>query len=54
MWYYKGMANKRGKKKKNTREVKQQVELPGGWGRQVIAILMIAVAFMLIVTWFGQ
>ena len=48
------MANKRGRKKKNTREVKQQVELPGGWGKQVIAILMIAVAFMLVVTWFGQ
>ena len=50
------------KKKKSTRtrstrktkEVAPEHELPGGFWRQVIAILMIAISIVLIMTWFGS
>ena len=45
------MAKKRGKR--STREAKKQQELPGGFWRQVGAVLMIAVAVILVMTWFG-
>jgi S-DNA-T family DNA segregation ATPase FtsK/SpoIIIE len=45
------MAKKRGKKNK---EVSKAHELPGGFWRQVVALLMIVVAVLLVVTWFGS
>ena len=48
------MAKKRGRKKKNTKETKLEHELPGGFWRQVMAVLMIAVALFCVVTWFGH
>ncbi|MDO4760048.1 MAG: DNA translocase FtsK 4TM domain-containing protein [Candidatus Saccharibacteria bacterium] len=49
------MAKKRGRKKKTTKkEVAAEHELPGGFWRQVFAVLMIAVALFLVVTWFGH
>ena len=51
------MAKKRGstsKKRKNTKEVAPQHELPGGFWRQVFAVVMIAVALFCVVTWFGR
>ena len=47
------MAKKRGRGKKSNREAKKQQELPGGFWRQVGAVLMIAVAVILVMTWFG-
>lgn len=44
------MANKR---KKNTKEVRKEHELPGGFWRQIVAVVMIALAIFLVVTWFG-
>ena len=57
--YNNHMAKKR-KSTKNTkkRSVKKEApvehELPGGFWRQVVAILMIALALFFVVTWFGQ
>ena len=57
--YNNRMAKKR-KSTKNTkkRSVKKEApvehELPGGFWRQVVAILMIALALFFVVTWFGQ
>ena len=50
------MAKKRGRKKKTTKkkEVAAEHELPGGFWRQVFAVLMMAVALFLVVTWFGH
>ena len=56
------MAKKKRKtnKKKPTksrsvkRETKVEHELPGGFWRQIIAILMIALSLFFVVTWFGQ
>ncbi len=50
------MAKKRGKsrKRKNTKETRIEHELPGGFWRQVMAVLMIAVAIFYVVTWFGH
>ncbi|MDR3298145.1 MAG: DNA translocase FtsK 4TM domain-containing protein [Candidatus Nomurabacteria bacterium] len=45
------MAKKRGKKNK---EVAKAHELPGGFWRQVVALLMIVVSILLVVTWFGS
>ncbi len=49
------MAKKRGKstKRKNTKEVAPTHELPGGFWRQVVAVIMIAVAVFCVATWFG-
>lgn len=51
------MAKKRGKpakNRKNTKEVAPEHELPGGFWRQVFALVLIAVAVFCVVTWFGQ
>ena len=54
------MANKKRKPTKNTKkrsakkEAPVEHELPGGFWRQVTAILMIALALFFVVTWFGQ
>ena len=45
------MAKKRGKKNK---EVGKVHELPGGFWRQVVALLLIVVAVLLVITWFGS
>ena len=47
------MAKKRGKKRQQ-REPGSTHELPGGFWRQIIALLMIAAAILLVVTWFGK
>ena len=57
MCYNMFMANKRGnsrKKSTRTKEVKPEHELPGGFWRQVVAVLMIVAAVVLIFTWFGE
>ena len=57
------MANKKRKttrkkstssKRRSTREVRPEHELPGGFWRQVVAVLMIALALFFVITWFGQ
>ena len=53
------MAKKKGTKRKTsssrkTREVAPEHELPGGFWRQVVAVLMIALAIFLVMTWFGS
>lgn len=48
------MAKKKSTRRKNTREVAPQHELPGGFWRQVSAVGMLAVAVVLIMTWFGN
>lgn len=45
------MAKKRGRKSK---EVGKVHELPGGFWRQVMALIMIALAILLVLTWFGS
>ena len=49
-------AKKRRKstKRRQTKEVPVEHELPGGFWRQIIAVLMIALALFLVVTWFGH
>jgi len=42
------------KKRRKAKEVGKQHELPGGFWRQIFAILMIALAIMLVLTWFGS
>ena len=53
------MANKKRKtskksKKRTRKEAPVEHELPGGFWRQVSAILMIALALFFVATWFGQ
>lgn len=54
------MANKKRKKttkrttKRTTKEVKPEHELPGGFWRQIVAVLMIALALFFVITWFGH
>ena len=53
------MATKKHKKTSNTKrrttkEVKPEHELPGGFWRQIIAVLMIALALFFVITWFGH
>ena len=54
------MANSRHKKtrkhtkRRSTREVKPEHELPGGFWRQTVAVLMIALAVFFVITWFGH
>lgn len=52
------MAKKKSARKKTnsrkTREVAPEHELPGGFWRQVMAVLMIALAVFLVLTWFGS
>lgn len=58
--YNNNMASKKRKSTKNTKkrstkkEAPVEHELPGGFWRQVVAILMIALALFFVVTWFGQ
>ena len=63
MCYNGAMANtKRKKTSKNTKrrttrpvkEAKPEHELPGGFWRQTIAVLMIALSLFFVITWFGQ
>ena len=42
------------KRKKSTREAAPEHELPGGFWRQVGAVLLIAIAVILVMTWFGS
>ena len=44
---------KRKNRRKKTKEAKLEHELPGGFWRQVVAVIMLAVAVILIMTWFG-
>jgi len=46
------MAKKR--KRKAAKDVAPEHELPGGFWRQVCAVLMIALAVILVMTWFGS
>ena len=57
------MPKKKRKSTKNTKkrttksrakDPKVEHELPGGFWRQIIAVLMVALALFFIVTWFGQ
>ena len=42
------------KTKKRTKEAPVEHELPGGFWRQIVAVLMIALALFFVITWFGQ
>lgn len=46
------MAKKR--KKRSSRDAAPQHELPGGFWRQVVAVLMILAGLFLVMTWFGE
>ena len=49
------MARKKAKRtSRNTRDAAPEHELPGGFWRQVVAVLMIALAVFLVMTWFGN
>lgn len=47
-------TKKRATAKKRTREAPVEHELPGGFWRQTIAVLMIAAALFFVITWFGH
>ena len=47
-------STRRSTKKRAKKEAPVEYELPGGFWRQVVAVLMIAVALFCVVTWFGQ
>ena len=46
-------TRKRGTRKK-TKEVTNSHELPGGFWRQIMALLMICIAIVFVVTWMGK
>lgn len=48
------MAKSRRNSRRKTKEAPKKHELPGGFWRQVIAVLMVVVAIMLVMTWFGE
>ena len=54
------MANKKRKKtakrgtRRSSKEVRPEHELPGGFWRQIVAVLMIALALFFVITWFGH
>ena len=52
LWYNKLMAKR--KKRKSSREVAPEHELPGGFWRQVGAVVLLALAVVLVMTWFGS
>ena len=59
MCYNQPMATKKRKKTSNTkrrtsREVKPEHELPGGFWRQIVAVVMIALSLFFVITWFGH
>ena len=39
--------------RRNTREVRKKQELPGGWGQQVLALILLAISVILVATWFS-
>ncbi len=43
----------RSSSKRSTREVRKKQELPGGWGQQVLALVLLAISVILIATWFS-
>ena len=47
-------SSARGKSSRSTREVSPEHELPGGFWRQVMAVLMLALAVFFVLTWFGS
>ena len=47
-------TKRRSPAKKRVKEAPVEHELPGGFWRQTVAVIMIAVAFFCIITWFGQ
>jgi len=47
-------STRKSSRKRTKKEAPVEYELPGGFWRQIIAILMIAVALFCVVTWFGQ
>ena len=42
------------KRRKSTREAAPEHELPGGFWRQVGAVVLLALAVVLVMTWFGS
>ncbi len=48
-----GGSRSRSASGRNTREVRKKQELPGGWGQQVLALILIAVSVILVATWFS-
>ena len=48
------MANRKRGRRKKSQEVERTHELPGGFWRQIMAFLMIVVALMFVLAWFGQ
>ena len=47
-------SSSRSANSRKTREVAPEHELPGGFWRQVVAVLMIALAVFFVMTWFGS
>ncbi len=54
--YNKPMAKRKHRKTKkhNKKEAPLEHELPGGFWRQITAVLMVALALFFVITWFGQ
>lgn len=48
-----GGSRSRSASKRSVREVRKKQELPGGWGQQVLALILLAVAVILVATWFS-
>ena len=48
------MVKRKKGRRKSSREVVPEHELPGGFWRQVSAVLMIAISIVLVMTWFGS
>ena len=48
------MVKRKKGRRKSTREVMPEHELPGGFWRQVSAVLMLAISVVLVMTWFGS
>lgn len=47
-------STKSAKKRNRAKEAPVEHELPGGFWRQIVAVLMIALALFFVITWFGQ
>ncbi len=47
-------SSSRSKSARSTKEVAPEHELPGGFWRQVVAVLMLALAVFFVMTWFGS
>ena len=48
------MVKRKKGRRRSTREITPEHELPGGFWRQVCAVLMVAVSIVLVMTWFGS